>query len=600
MLTSRYTAPVLMQLIISTLPPAHAEGFLATDAVMFADTVLYVDIYNADDEAIAWIGSGSVDIYDEAGKEVGELGEYETLRPTSGNGTYKVVLQEDQEQWWQVSVYELSIEHTGRLHSYDWHFDTTGTDSGQWADFYVAVPMGDSSTVSVVKAELSGLIGDDLHIRANEAGIPGHSTRSVPMKTATPSGELAIYLADPELGAFTEALTVGTPEYTPDGGLCENLLSPEVVGGTFSMPLDLGGVWQVTCDTSGDGEFDLSGYTDVIAHHSASAKGTASVRWDGLDADGQPVSDGPLTCQVDFFQGPVHMLVGDADTAYEGVRLFTQEASGSYVESVMFWNDVAVQSQGNGLPYTTDNAKISSGPDGLSTQRPIIPADPNENTHAWGDYSATSKGTDVWIDTWLASDTLTAGEITLEIIDQDADADSDLLLDTEERCLTGTDHKDADSDNDGLTDGDEVDDVENPRDFDGDGDIDALDDDDDGDGILTATEISDGAQHGHDTDGDGADHWYDKDSDDDGIPDEDEPGDANGDGVPDYLQAEGTPDTGTPDTGTPDTGTPDTGDPSPGLLGRFQGGACTCGGGGVAAGWLLVPLLLLVRRRRYC
>lgn len=572
------------------MPLASAEGFLATDAVMFADTTLYVDIYDSTVEEIYWYGTGLVEVYDPDGYYLGTIKPNDFLLPVSGDGTYRVELRRDQEQWWQVTVFSYTGELEGRVHSYDWHYDTTGTDAGQWASFYVAVPMGDRSTVSVVKAELNGLDGDDLHIRASSTGAAGHSTRSVLMKTATPPAELPLYLADPGLGVFTDALTVGTPDYTPEGGLCEGLLAPGVVGGTFSVPADLDGTLQVTCDTSGDGVHDLSGYTDVIAHHGATAKGTASAQWDGLDADGLPVSEGPLSCQVDFLQGTVHLTVGDADTAHEGVRLFARDSSGSYTESWMFWNDVVVQSRGDALPYSYGTAKVSSEPEGTSTLRAHIPAISNENTHTWGDYTDATKGTDAWIDTWIASGAVTAGAITLEIIDPTADADADALLDAQEECLTGTKSDNPDSDGDGLLDGEEVEDARSPRDTDGDGVIDALDDDDDGDGIPTATEISDGAQHGHDIDGDGLEHWHDKDSDADGIPDEDEAGDADSDGVPDYLQAAGQPDTGAP-------ATPDTGDALT-LRGQFQGGACTCGGGAPAAGWLLAPLLLLVRRRR--
>ncbi len=583
---------MLVQLILSTIPLASAEGFLATDAVMFADTTLYVDIYDSAAEEIYWYGTGLVEVYDPDGYFIGTIKPNDFIFPFSGDGTYRVEMRRDQEQWWQVTVYSYTGEQEGRVHSYDWHYDTTGTDAGQWASFYVAVPMGDRSTVSVVKAELNGLGGDDFHIRASSAGVAGHSTRSVLMKTATPPAELPLYLADPGLGVFTDSLTVGTPDYTPEGGLCEGLLSPGLISGEFSVPADLDGALQVTCDTSGDGVYDLSGYTDVIAHHGVTAKGTAIAKWDGLDADDQPLEAGPLSCQVDFLQGTVHLTVGDADTAHEGVRLFARDSSG-YTESWMFWNDAVVQSGGDGLPYSYDTAKASSEPEGTTTLWPSIPAISNDNAHTWGDYTDATKGTDAWIDTWIASDSVTAGTITLEIIDPTADADADGLLDAQEECLTGTKPDSPDSDGDGLTDGDEVEDVHSPRDTDGDGEIDALDDDDDGDGILTATEISDGALYGHDIDGDGLDHWHDKDSDADGIPDADEPDDADSDGTPDYLQAAGFPDTGTPDTATPDTGAaPLT------LRGQFQGGACTCGGGAPAAGWLLAPLLLLVRRRR--
>ncbi len=579
-------------------PSSNAEGFLATNAVMFADTELFVDIYDDATERIYWIGTGQVDIHSPKGDLLTTLSSGEYATPDAGEGTYRVFLRQDQETWWQVNVTTDGTSQLGRLHSYDWHYDTTGTDAGQWASYYVTVPLGDRSTVGVVKAELSGLTGDDLHIRASTVGIPGQAARSMPMADGTPDAELPLYLADPGLGFPTGTLTAGTPSFSPDGGQCEGALSPGLVGGSFSLPVDLDGTWQVTCDTSGDGVFDLSGYTDVIAHHGVATQGTAEAYFDGRDADGVALTAESLTCQVDFLQGAVHVLLGDVTTAYEGVRLFPRENSASFTEGLLFFNDVLVQDQGGDLPYGLGAAAVSSGPDGMSTRAPEIQADPNENAHTWGDYSGTTKGTDAWLDTWLWTRRVTAGAITLKIIDPTADSDGDSLLDAHEHCLLGTKPNNEDSDGDGLLDGEEVDDVNSPRNTDGDDEIDALDDDDDNDDISTYTELVDGAMWGQDFDQDDIWNWHDTDSDGDGIPDRDEPGDADGNGVPDYLQFGG--DTGGPDTGPAITDTADATDATT-LTGTFRGGSCACGGGGPAGGWLAALVLLAARRRRiYC
>ena len=115
-----------------------------------------------------------------------------------------------------------------------------------------------------------------------------------------------------------------------------------------------------------------------------------------------------------------------------------------------------------------------------------------------------------------------------------------------------------------------------PRDTDGDGTPDFLDADDDGDGIPTAEEREAGrglSTPNDDLDADGLPHWRDTDSDGDGIPDEDEPGDDNGNGVPDYLE--------------PTTG-------------GLAGGACSAAGTmpGSSLGLLGLALLFLRRRRR--
>ena len=142
----------------------------------------------------------------------------------------------------------------------------------------------------------------------------------------------------------------------------------------------------------------------------------------------------------------------------------------------------------------------------------------------------------------------------------DTDSDGDGLTDTQELAL-GTDPQKADTDGDGVPDGIEVgSDAMHPLDTDGDGVIDALDLDDDGDGVLTADEIAaaTAAHLGDDVDGDGRKNWLDSDSNGDGVPDGQQIGDLDGNGVPDYLDLPATPDAG-PDAGDDDGGTADAG-----------------------------------------
>lgn len=170
------------------------------------------------------------------------------------------------------------------------------------------------------------------------------------------------------------------------------------------------------------------------------------------------------------------------------------------------------------------------------------------------------------------------------------------------------DYQDVDSDGDGITDNAECEDAAMCPDTDADGTPDYLDLDSDGDGIPDATEghdadgdgSPDSPPSGMDTDGDGLDDAYDPDNggtsaslpdidgdgtvdyrddddDDDGIPTMDEPGDFDGNGIPDYLEA------------------------APDSVGGLAGGApCSVGWGGSAPGaWLLgLGLMVFARRRR--
>ncbi len=157
---------------------------------------------------------------------------------------------------------------------------------------------------------------------------------------------------------------------------------------------------------------------------------------------------------------------------------------------------------------------------------------------------------------------------TDELFSTTIDWDTDGLVNASELDLE-TNPRDPDSDRDGLCDG--VVDVQSEvlgfvtteqfciagedaaarQDSDSDGTIDALDEDDDDDTILTRTELTDTNNNpsiGPDPDGDTRPNWLDIDSDDDFVPDADEPGDVNQNGIPDYLEP---PQTNPEDTSPP-------------------------------------------------
>lgn len=142
-------------------------------------------------------------------------------------------------------------------------------------------------------------------------------------------------------------------------------------------------------------------------------------------------------------------------------------------------------------------------------------------------------------------------EIFYGTLPDNADTDGDGILDGDEvHPGTGdpTDPTDDDSDGDGLSDGDERDLGTDPNQSDSDGDgISDLDevecggtdtDDRDGDGVPDAEEQGGGAED-RDTDGDEFPDWCDKDDDGDGISTETEgSGDTDGDGTPDHRDTD--------------------------------------------------------------
>ncbi|MCF6236160.1 MAG: OmpA family protein [Gammaproteobacteria bacterium] len=137
--------------------------------------------------------------------------------------------------------------------------------------------------------------------------------------------------------------------------------------------------------------------------------------------------------------------------------------------------------------------------DGLSTlnERNILKTDPLK---ADSDEDGTPDGDEVGRDVNAPKNT--DGDELIDALDPDDDNDG---ISTRDELTLGTDPLNTDSDGDGLADGDEVGDVKAPRNTDGDDLIDALDNDDDNDGLLTRDE-----QPG-DFDDDGTPNYLDKD-----------------------------------------------------------------------------------------
>ncbi len=137
-------------------------------------------------------------------------------------------------------------------------------------------------------------------------------------------------------------------------------------------------------------------------------------------------------------------------------------------------------------------------------------------------------------------------DFVAKIHDASSDSDEDGISDGDEEKI-GSNPYNPDSDADGIKDGDEMKnasgDVDLTIDTDGDGKVNAIDPDDDGDTILTKVETTDGLV---DTDGDGTPDYLDDDDDGDkdeeggGLTiDEKKDGDRDGDGLPDYLEKPG-------------------------------------------------------------
>ncbi|QQR90783.1 MAG: VCBS repeat-containing protein [Myxococcales bacterium] len=210
-----------------------------------------------------------------------------------------------------------------------------------------------------------------------------------------------------------------------------------------------------------------------------------------------------------------------------------------------------------------DTVRIPVHPSDIAgyQQLNVISSDPDGDSIKTGDEKADAAAAGLsddidgdglanWLDTDAdgdgVSDRSEAGDSNActSAVDSDGDGVPDYLVSSSDPNVDPPPLGTGDSDGDGLLDSEEdLNGNGNPDDDDSDRDgiPNYLDVDDDDDGILTSQEITDAAAYGGrtDVDGDGLVNWLDTDSDGDGILDSDESGDADGDGVPDYLSFSG-------------------------------------------------------------
>ncbi|MFT5682155.1 MAG: MYXO-CTERM domain-containing protein [Myxococcota bacterium] len=583
---------------------AAAESFnLESDTVVLSrHTILFVEILGSA-ELLNWEGEGGIDLLGPGGA-TGRLEEGGSFQPSS-LGFWQLTLDEDQPPGWDITVSTTYNGYDGgRLFSYLWRL-SSGSDP-LYERFYVPVPLagGDepSDGAQVFKIYTEGVSGDELLIAASRSGVstsPGYSN------VGSYGTELPVFLERPaQYSVISPVPSVSAPSVDYDLA-CQQVV-PGYGGVRLAFSTSGHGQPVLVCDLSGDGDYDLSGEEDLSLLGEATPADT-ELYWVGTDALGGALPDsGDLTCAMALLTSPMHALVYGADTAEPGIRLFSSLSSVSSPGLTMRWNDTALES----TTATRDGTlpQVAAGPEGVfaddiysSGVTCTAGSGSDCTSHGWGSSSDDDPAySGAWVDTWAYDGDYSSGEpFPIALADLEDDRDADDLPSPIEDCILGTSPDNPDTDGDGLTDGEEAgSDWNTPNNHDGDSLINALDDDDDGDGILTETELTDtwDADLSGDVDGDGVSNWHDTDSDDDGIPDGDEPNDADGSGVPDYLEVAGAVigDSGDPpvDTGEPVTAT---------LDGIFQGGVCQCSAASPAPAGLFTGLLFLVtlfRRRQ--
>jgi hypothetical protein len=383
-------------LLLAAIPglalQAGAEGSAALGGHAVAQqTVLGVDILNVGPESFVWTGTGSVTVRDPNGQLVGSFSPGATISP-SIQGTYTVELAADQTGAWDLTVSSFGLPLAGRVHSLHWYLDSQGFGQASSADYslYALVPAGGSSDREALEVRLEGVAGFLYELSANRTGVDGpRAGSSVPSTGASATPELGLYLDIPEDATFSSlspSLSGFSADGAPGGGY------------DFAFQSNVEGTYHVILDADMDGVFDLTG-NDVVLSGIA-VPGGNDVFWSGFDRYGQSLPSGIYSVLVRLNVGECHVVLGDAETLYPGLRIFHVDSSQLRFGANMFWNDSAVQGNAVTMPNGQQGLE-TSGPFGVDAAAFTDPTAANTNAHAWGDFSGQGKGDDSLMDTFV-------------------------------------------------------------------------------------------------------------------------------------------------------------------------------------------------------
>lgn len=409
----------------------------------------------------------------------------------------------------------------GRLWALRWRFNTgdyieaNSTD----ANYYILTPGGRPSTNYVWMLDLNNFSGYLYELNANATGVSPDAGYSVTESGHTVTPLYPMYVGyptsvDPEP---TNPPALDNLTFIDDAGQDQGF-SPGTTASTqdsgfFNFTTDVDGTYAITIDTNQD---DVFGVGDRLLLGMA-VNGANSVEWDGRDPDGSVVPEGTYEARIQVRIGEYHFVAEDVETSGgpsdEGLTIFRATSATTTAAVSVFWDDETFLSGDSTLP----NGALSSTPAGR---------------HTWGEFDDDGIGNDAYLDTYVYG--LATTEIAYAVVVSnddplpdsdldgvvdaiDADDDNDGIPDSVEGIADTDgdgviDALDLDSDNDGIPDLVEA----GGPDTDNDGRVDGFADTN-GDGLddaLTATPLTIS-----DTDADGHDDQVDLDADNDGIPD---------------------------------------------------------------------------------
>jgi fimbrial isopeptide formation D2 family protein/uncharacterized repeat protein (TIGR01451 family)/LPXTG-motif cell wall-anchored protein len=204
--------------------------------------------------------------------------------------------------------------------------------------------------------------------------------------------------------------------------------------GTFSYSITprFSGSYQLQIDVDGNGSYDDP--RDVVAQLGADGSGSYTYHFDGVDGEGNPITDCTQMHARLFFDklGEIHVLQTDVEQR-SGISITRENGAGA-PNSTVYWDDSQMPgTRANGTPQTDGTAGVDS----------------STSVHGWA-YSTNSWGNQRVIDDWtyLPAE-LGTGEISLSgrclsiVKESTATADS-RVGDTVTYTVTATNNGDLD------------------------------------------------------------------------------------------------------------------------------------------------------------
>jgi cysteine-rich repeat protein len=378
---------------------------------------------------------------------------------------------------WSVDVVNGATTKTGRLWSDDWIFfsGSFANTSAQNISYYAVAPGGAPGRSAVMEMKFAGLQGNFYHVIANQTGsvitpgksVPQNTDGSQPnLNTHVPiTSRVPLYLTEPENASYTPLTATVSQQVFQGvpGNTCG------VVGtgtpGLFKFDVDISnGTYQIVCDINRDGVLDPSSPNDLFLGGFTTSPSTAVV-WDGK-LHGVAVPAATYECKISVNVGEFHFMGFDIETSFQGLRMYNLGVGSPHPRTAvnMFWDDSAVLASPLVVEVTMPAPVSRPGPisspisglaSGLYASLAVASTNPStagQNSRAWGNFSADSRGNNTLLDTYAIATSSSPVQIAVEAIDGNQDTDGDGLTDVDELCRCHSDPTKSDTDGGGLTD----------------------------------------------------------------------------------------------------------------------------------------------------